>query len=66
MQPPKTQKIVSTGEATSTEDELVYTGVDNVQNRHMRYPFKTNTYDFNNNKEFTHDNTSLVLSNLFD
>jgi hypothetical protein len=49
MQPLKTQKIVSTGEATSTEDELVYTGVDNVQNRHMRYPFKTNTNKSNNN-----------------
>ena len=65
MHPPTTQKIVSSGKATSTEDELVYTGVDKVQNRHMRYPFKTNTNNSNNNKEFTHDNTILVLSNPF-
>ena len=49
MHPPTPQKIVSTGEATSTEDELVYTGVDNVQNRHMRDPFKTNTKNSDNN-----------------
>ena len=65
MHPPTTQKIVSTGEATSTEDELVYTGVDNVQNRHMRYPFKTNSNNSYNNYEFTKDNTILVLSNPF-
>ena len=49
MHPPTPQKIVPTGEATSTEDELVYTGVDNVQNRHMRDPFKTNTKNSDNN-----------------
>jgi hypothetical protein len=49
MHPPEIQETVSIREVTSTEEELVYTGVDNEQKRHMRYPFKTNTNNTINN-----------------
>ena len=40
MHTPASQKIVSTTEPTSSGEDLVYIGVDNEQNRHIKYPFK--------------------------